>query len=180
MLNFLPQKNKKSVVYEYILRITSFLLIFVFVVLIFLICFLTPSYFFAKYKDKVVSDQLDATISASVDNKDISLTTIKDTNAIINILASTDTLLIKRSDLIKTLIDNRGVGIHLTNFSFSNASDGSLNLTINGVADARDNLINFEKTLQKNGTFSSINLPISNIIKDVKSDFVIILKYTKK
>ena len=180
MLNFLPQRNKKSVVYEYILRITSFLLIFVFVVLIFLICFLTPSYFFAKYKEKVVSDQLDTTISGSADNKDISFITIKDTNAMVNILAATDTLPIKRSDLIKTIINNKGVGIHLTNFSFSNASDGSLNLTINGVADTRDGLIDFEKILQKDGTFSSINLPISNIIKDIKSDFVMILKYTKK
>lgn len=179
MLNFLPQRNKKSVVYEYILRISSFLLFFFFVVLLFLICFLTPSYFFAKYKEKVVSDQLNSMISISSDSKDTSLSTIKDTNAIIAVLSATDTLPIKKSDLIKKVINNKGSGISLRLFSFSNINAGSANMTIAGVTNTRDDLINFEKILQKDGSFSSVNLPISNIIKDVKSDFTMVLKYNK-
>ena len=180
MLNFLPQKNKKSVVYEYILRISSFLLFFTFVVLLFLICFLSPSYFFAKYKEKVVSDQLDTTISISNDKKDSTLTDIKDANSIINVLSATDTLSLSRSYLIKTVINNKNNGISINSFSFANNSDGSLNLTISGVADKRDDLINFNKDLEKNGSFNNINLPISDIIKDTKSNFTMVLKYIQK
>ena len=180
MLNFLPQKSKKSVVYEYILRISSFLLFFIFVVLLFLICFLSPSYFFAKYKEKVVSDQLNTMVSASQNSGDSTLTTIRNTNSVINILSATDTLSLSRSSLIKIIVDNKVDGVSINSLSFVNNTDGSLSLTVNGVANTRDDLIAFNKNLKKDGSFSSIDLPISDIIRNMKSDFTMILKYIKK
>jgi hypothetical protein len=56
----------------------------------------------------------------------------------------------------------------------------SVNLAISGTSNTRESIIDFNKVLNKIGIFEKIDLPVSNIIKDKKSDFTMVLKYIKK
>jgi len=180
MLNFLPQNNKKKVVREYLYRFSSLFFLFLFFVLIILFSFFVPSYFFVTYKNAAVSDQLALSILESK-NKKVDITaTISDTNGLIRILSSEDTSLTVRSEILKKLLNDKQKQISLTSLNFLNNDDGSMNVEISGIAETREDLINFEKNLKNDSSFSNIDSPVSDLLKSINADFSVTLKYSKK
>lgn len=61
-------------------------------------------------------------------------------------------------------------GIYLTNFSCQ--SDSKL-ITLNGWANQRENLLYFQKLLEKNPSFKEVKIPLSNLIREEDIDFSI-------
>ncbi len=179
MLDFLPQKNKRQVTLEYILRGLIFLLVAVFLGLFLLILLFIPSAIFSKYESKTVANQLDITESlASKSNNDV-VALVKKLNSMADILER-DTANISDSGIIDKIISLKNNNISISSFSISAAAGNSQKITISGIASTRDDLTSFNKALVDDGTFTNVDLPVSYLINNTNANFSITLVYDKK
>ena len=64
-------------------------------------------------------------------------------------------------------------GIYLTNFSYQTTDN---QIALNGWANWRENLIDFQESLEEDALFKEIEAPLSNLIKQRDIDFSFTLK----
>ncbi|MDD4804187.1 MAG: hypothetical protein PHN69_03350 [Candidatus Pacebacteria bacterium] len=178
MLNFLLEKNKKVVIAEYFLRVFTYFLLFLFFALIVLISLFLPSNFYSKYKNDIVSQQLSSIKSKVGENSDDPIKIIKDVNSFTTIFTNEKDQ-ITFGGLIQKITDLKNKNIKISLLSFIKNKNGSIGITINGIAGNRDSLTLFDKELKEEGSFQDVELPVSNLIKNIDSDFVITLIYKK-
>ncbi|MFA5651951.1 MAG: hypothetical protein WC933_01150 [Candidatus Paceibacterota bacterium] len=181
MLNFLPQKNKNKIIFEYLLRVTVFLLLFVFLSSFVLISLFVPSFFFAKYKNDTVNSQLELTKQKNI-NKDGDPTIfIKNVNRLVVALSNNNVSNMAYSDIINKVVSLKDKDIKISSINISEeANTNSKKILINGIAKTRDSLTLFDKEIRVDGFFESVIFPVSNFIKSTNSEFSATLIYKNK
>jgi hypothetical protein len=178
MLHFLPNKNKKEINEEYILRTFVFFFLFILISLFLLILLFIPTAIYSKYDNRTITDELALTESVNTSKGEDTVSLIKKLNGITKALA-VDTTALNPTELLDKITGLKGSAIQITNIEIKGADTGTVSIQINGVAKTRDSLIAFNKSLQENSSFSNVTLPVANLIKDVNADFTITMTYTK-
>ena len=178
MLNFLLEKDKKNIVTEYFFRVAIYFLLFGLFSLVILVSLFLPSNFYSKYKNINVSQQLSSIKEGVGKNSEDPIKTITGVNKFIKVF-SDDGRGMLFSDIINKIISLKNKKIKISLFSINKSKDGSLDIIIKGISDTRDDLTSFDKELKKDGYFQSVELPVSDLIKNIDSDFTITLTYKK-
>ena len=173
MLNFLPQKNRKRIISEYLLRVSVFLLIFIFASSVVLISLFAPSYFFVEYKNNTIKNQL-----ASIQQKDINggedpIAFIKDVNQLSVVLAgNNNSRLSSFGDIINKIVSLKNDDIKISSINITETNDtGGKTILVNGIANTRDSLTAFDQSIKSDGSFSSVMFPVSDFILSSNSEF---------
>lgn len=181
MLNFLPQKNKKQIIFEYLLRITVFLLLFIFGSSLILISLFFPSFFFVKYKNDTVNSQLELVKQKNISKGEDPIVSINNVNILSVALAGDANSALSYSEIIKKIVSLKNDGIKISSIAISKEnSTGIKNVLINGIADTRDSLSLYENNIKTDGYFDSVIFPVSNFIKSSNAEFSITLTYRNK
>ncbi|MFH1454796.1 MAG: hypothetical protein ABIF22_00495 [bacterium] len=174
MLNFLPQKNKNQIILEYLLRVMSFLLLFVFASSLILISLFVPSFFFVKYKSDTINDQLELAKQKNINIGEDSAVFIKNVNRLAAVLSDINTL--TYSDIINKVMSLKNKDIKISSIIITvENTTGIRKILINGIANTRDSLTTFEKEVKIGGTFKDVLFPVSNFIKNSDSSFSVTL-----
>jgi len=176
MLNFILNKDKKEIFSEYFLRVFIFFLAFLFFAFVILFSFFMPSVFYSEYKKDNISQQFDYVKKQIGSNNIDPIEIIKR----VNLLSSTliDIKTSEFSNIIEKIISLKNNGIKI-NFISIITNDNNINLSISGISKTRENLTNFDKELKKSELFQSVDLPVSNLIKNTDADFFMNLIYKK-
>lgn len=177
MLNFLPQRNKKQVAEEYFLRDMIFFLVVVFLSLFLLVILFIPSAIYSKYKNNTIKNQLEMMENTKGSNTD-TVALVKKLNEMAGVLSKDNSA--TASDLIEKILSLKKGNISISSFSINDSATDSKTIVINGISKTRDDLTAFNKALISDGTFYSVDLPISDLIKNSDEDFSITLIYKLK
>jgi len=105
---------------------------------------------------------------------------IKDTNALIRHLKPA-TAPVRFSELIYELDNIADSGVKLTQFTFQEGDEEKLaNVAVAGIASTRVSLSEFRDDVESHPLFESVELPISNLVKDRDITFSMIVSVVKK
>jgi len=181
MLNFLPLKNKKQIVSEYALRVLSFFLLFVFVSSLILFAFFAPSFFFVKYKNDTVDNQLVLSKQKNISKREDPDVFIKNINQLSVVLSDNNISDSINSNIIDkiTSLKNKDIKILSINIILENSS-GDRKVSLGGIANTRDGLTLFSNDIKIDGFFDSVMFPVSYFIKSTNSEFSATLIYKNK
>lgn len=163
MINLIPPTAKKSIKREYIKRVLTVWLILFSVAFAILAVFLLPT--FVALRGEISSLEENAAAGlARVSQYDVSATELINANTLAKMLLERATTS-SPSEVINTLTTIAGTKVPLTNFLFSNVATVG-KITVSGVAATRQDLAVFRDAVSKDERFSTVDLPISNLIKD--------------
>ena len=181
MLNFLPPKNRKQIIYEYILRTLSFLLLFIFAVCLILISLFFPTFFFVKYKNDTVSNQLLAVQQINANKSNDPTVFIKNVNRLSVALSNNSGSDITNSDIINKIVSLKNKEIKIISINLTiDKSTSDRTVSLDGIANTRDSLTLFSNNLKTDGFFNTVAFPVSNFIKSTDSEFSATLIYKNK
>lgn len=166
MRNLLLEKDKKTLQKEYFLRVALVSLSFSVFVIIIGIVFLLPSYFISVTKEKAIKNQTEIT-QASIDIREQSAQTTE-------LLVTQEKLKLFSLDANKTLITNifetvvvaKPKGVQLSRLFLSKHKEQEDDLIIEGIALNRETLLSFQKKLEQESFFETVELPISRFASD--------------
>lgn len=181
MLNFLPQKNKNQVIFEYVLRVFAVFLIFSLISSMIMSILFVPSYFFVKLKNDNFKNQLTVTKQKNAYKGDDPILYIKNINRWSVALGDEIKSNINYSDIIDKIIDLKNKNIQV--FSINIINDGNTTnkkISLGGTAITRDGLTMFEKEIKTDGFFSDVIFPVSNFLNPSNSQFSATLIYKYK
>lgn len=181
MLNFLQQKNKNQIIFEYLLRAIVFLLLFVFLSSLILISLFVPSFFFVKYKNDSVNSQFLSAQQKNINKGEDPILYIKNINRLAIALADNTSTSANYTDIVNKIVSLKNNNIKIISISVTNdVNSNSKRITINGVANTRDSLTLYDKNLRIDGFFDSVTFPVSNFIQSTDSNFTATLIYKNK
>lgn len=163
MINLIPPSAKKSIIREYWKRTVTVWLCLFSVLFIMLAVFLLPTYVMLLTEIDNLADE-SSFESESIVKYDQSVSALKKANAEALLLLdqkSTTT----PSLLITALVNYAGESIALNSFQLESLVTGG-DVSVSGVASTRQTLANFRDKVAADSNFSSVNLPISNLIKE--------------
>ena len=181
MLNFLPKNSKKEIIFEYFLRTTFYLLMFIFLSSIVLTILFTPSFFFAKYKNDTLNSQLESVKQKNIVNGDDSVDFIKNLNTLSTVLSNDSQFTLTDSGIIEKITSLKNNNIKILSIVITKENElGDKKILLSGVANNRDSLSLYEREIKIDGTFHSVIFPVSNFIKSSDLDFSVTLIYKNK
>ena len=135
--------------------------------------FILPSWLISFYKEKDAGLQ-----KKYMDNLALSqnLTAVYDkvtlTNAKLKIIQ--DSLSYPKFKLsLDTIIQNKSGSIYVTGINYAPTSIVSANIILEGIANTRESLVSFVKTLEETEAFKEVNLPVGNLAQDKNINFSI-------
>ncbi len=175
MINLLPITEKQKIRETYRFLVLSMYLIVLSLVLLVAILSFLPSFFItdSKYQKILAESQTKEAIIKQSQEQEIKKI-ITDTNAKIVLLKSTTTP--SSSNLFYKILESRPVGVYITNFSYDTTKKGNSSfssITMQGTAENRTKLLSFVEVLSKENSFSSVDLPISNLISDTNVSYTL-------
>lgn len=180
MLNFLPQKNRKQIILEYLHRVFSLLLQFFFVINIILITFFMPSYFYAKYKNNTINDQLLSLQDENATKGEDPVGFMKNINKLSIALSNDQNFTITYNDIVDKIISYKDKDIKIQMISISQEKNEDKKVQLSGIAKTRDSLTSFSTNMKTDGFFSSVVFPVSNFLKSSDLEFSATLIYKNK
>jgi hypothetical protein len=172
MFYFLPEKEKKELTREYLLRLSIVALSFSCVAIFLGSVFLLPSYVISDKKFEEVSfrnKQLTATLeSGGKSGFNEALAAAKKD---MKLLAVTNEM--PMIDFIAKITKRKSEDVSIKTIQFVRKVEGGSEIQVVGNSATRDALISFEKELAKEPLFSSVDFPVSNLAKSKDIDFSI-------
>lgn len=172
MFNLLPQEKKFYIHREYVLRRIFLYMTMLAFVLGILFVLMVPSYIMSKVREKDLEAQAilinSKTQNTSINTDQASLSKIKE---IVGVLKSKQSPYAR--DLFANIISHKTPDIRLRGLSYTHKEGEGIALALVGTAKTRESLINFQKSLGQEKSFSKIDLPISQFAKDKNLDFSI-------
>ncbi len=175
MINFLPEKLKKQATEEYTFRVASVLFMVFSLVMIFVLVFLIPSYILSMYREVVISDQLNMIKNSTSNQTEVSLNEVKKINEIVKTLSSGTFNQRTASSFIKDILSVKSSDIKISFISVDFDPTKNMKIGLRGFSKSRDILTKFIKDVRGLNLFSSVDLPVSNLVKSTDSDFTVSL-----
>ncbi len=172
MFNVLSDNLKKAIKVEYRLRLAIVACVWVIILELSMCIFLLPSVIISFYKEREVNQEIQTATEVAGVQSNLVSQTITSTNQTLRIL-NDDLLYPPATPAFETVLSARTPAIHITELSYTDQDATSGLLSVHGVAASREALVSFEKALQDSGSFSSVDLPVSNLAKDTNIDFTI-------
>jgi len=182
MINLLLYKNKKRIFREFIFRLIFVWFIFLFVAILISIILVFPSHILSKLKTTEIMNQVKvAEISINI-KEDKSQAKILDFEKLkLERLETKDE--IKVSEILNRVIDSKPDDIRIVGFFYEKVPGKIINkksklsekeaiqLSVRGIADDRNTLIDFVDKLKGEEYFTGIDFPVSNLTKGNSVDF---------
>lgn len=167
MINLIPNEEKKKMVRNFYLRLTTvFLMMFSFSFIL-LILLLFPSYFLLSLRENFVKDNLDTQkqqLAKEIDQK--SLNEFQELDAeLIAIEKMEGKNFVVSQKVINEITAEKMSDIKITQISYESDAKGTKKVSINGLAPSRERLLQFRLALEDNVAFQKVDLPISNFVK---------------
>lgn len=173
MINLLPPKARRKLRIEQIIRFFSlFIIVLAFACFVFMLLSV-PTWMLQRYQIGGVSE--DRELIADIESKRRQAERAAvETRQTINLFSKT---LPNRqySELISRLDEIAGEEISLNQFVF----DSKNKLDITGVASTRTALTTFKTTVEKESTFTMVELPLSSLVSDSNAEFKMTLTMKK-
>ncbi len=170
MFHLLPEKQKKVLRREYLLRLLFVFLCFVAGSLVVASVFLFPSYLLSSRKFGDLEErknQIKANITAKTDpNLGKFLTSLKGNLSALKVNRSTSS----STAYIKEVTDLKNSGIKLKEF-FIDYGNTPTKIIVSGRSSTRDSLTKFYRDMQTVKDFAKVELPISDFAQDKDIDF---------
>jgi hypothetical protein len=163
MINLIPPSAKKGIAFEYWKRVIGVWLCLFSLAFVILSVFLLPTYIALNTQIGLLEDTMTAGVDR-VSNYDISAAELVATNNRAKLLLENNATSAP-SELITALKMSAGSNVSLNNFQFLKL-DSTPMMTVAGVAATRQDLATFRDKVTNDVRFSTVNLPISNLIKD--------------
>ncbi|MBY0538191.1 hypothetical protein K2P47_02200 [Patescibacteria group bacterium] len=163
MINLIPPSAKKSIAFEYWKRVAAVWLALVSCAFVILSVFLLPTHIALRSEIGYLEETVSAG-SARVSNYDISSTELIAATNQARLLLDNATTTIP-SDLITALTQYAGSNVALNNFQFVKLTS-TPSITLAGLAATRQDLAQFRDAVAADARFATVDLPISNLIKD--------------
>lgn len=174
MLDFLEEIEKKGVKREYFFRVCVVALFLCFVLCVFAVGLLIPSYFLSDTKERLAEMSLPKGETASTTlAATASQQVFADLGQNLALLAPLPAGTLP-SDVIATLLRQKPTGVKIISISYQRGIAPAVGtLSIVGIAGERTVLVDYVKSLQAEKIFSSVDFPISNLAKEKDIDFTI-------
>ena len=172
MHNLLLESDKERIKKEYWMRL---IFIFWFILLflgIILFLALLPSYIFSWSKEKSFRSQKTA-VDQSVlylENENLNSLTLEVKEKVGRLKEKSDYAPIYI--VIEKILAHKNSGISITGFTFQPENTKGRHVTIEGISNSRDILVQFSKNLEKETLFN-VSLPVSNFAKKDSIDFTL-------
>jgi hypothetical protein len=180
MINFLPEKLKKQVKTEYLLRGLTVLFGYSFFVMVIVSVFIVPSFVLSMVKKDSIIKQLDMVKKSSVNQTEDILSKTRIINEFTNVLSPKLTPNRLASDFIKSAIGGKVYGIKVSSISTQYEGLEPSKITLSGFSYTRDLLIEYVKELKDLDMFSNVDIPVSTLVKVSNIDFSIVLTLKKE
>jgi len=179
MLNLLKRKDRYWIRREYIIRFVIVLVSFLAISLFILSATLFSFYSVVKIDVGVVEGDLNK-VKSSNDNQQID-NLLDINNRIEQKISQFGTYQFNQTDIVNRLIEieNNIVGVesNLINISIKESEEGVYaEIQIQGLADMRDTLVNYQTAIDENSFFEYIQIPLSNFAKSTSISFTANLK----
>ena len=168
----LPEKDKKSVIREYHLRLTAVVLLFFSGATLLGLFLLIPSAILSRSREGIVEKKL-AVLEATHNRLERGRPeeALKDSKELMR-LFTTRAQYPNFSDTLDHISADRNLGIKVTAIN-ATADAVPVVVLISGVAKSREVLSTYVKKLQSDRTFSSVTIPVSNFAKNKDIEFAI-------
>jgi hypothetical protein len=175
MTNLLPTFQKKSIRALYRKRFFALVFLSVAALAIAAILLALPSFLFLKSSEIVLVAKRDTL--AAYETSTIARTlasAVADVNSRLAVFPSSETASPLIADFMNPVLLAKTKAIHLIGFSYEKGTKpNTASVKITGTADSRVALLSFADKLKKVGSFSDVNVPIANFIKDSDVPFTI-------
>ncbi len=171
MLNLLPQKQKILLQKEYSGRRMIVWLGSIALALVISLILLSPSYFLTRIRAEEARGELESAkraLDAELPPKEMLAefqAAVRNAEALKPLTKSLSVY-----ELVK-LFEARPKTIRITGISFSEQAEGRPTIVVNGRAENRDGLTAFGRALEERVEFATVNLPVSNFVKEKDIDF---------
>lgn len=174
MFNLLPEADKKNVLKEYSMRRAVVILLFLLVAGLIALVTALPSKLLSSSKFKGVQKQIEVSKTIAILNEEAKLTS---SLSLVNskLTALKDAGGSSIVDLIERIIVKKGQSIKIRGISYIRNVDKST-ISLSGVTQNRESLLNFVKSLKTEPLWSEVNLPVSNFAKEKDAEFTIEIK----
>lgn len=174
MLRLLLPDQKKEVRREYRMRFAVLALFGLSFVLIAWGVSLSPTYVLLQSEEKVLQEELRVATDTSLHEERTALK--EELNQLGKQLKLVDVPTFHISQIIQAVTNaqSRAVGLSSISFDSVRQPDGSLigTVILSGVANTRNSLLSFAEALrQRTDVFTSVDLPFTNLVKDVEVPF---------
>lgn len=170
MFSFILEDHKKVLIKEYRIRIFTVLFFGMFFVLLASSIALLPANFISKVKLTDVRGN-----ESNIKDEETQASILEEKIKRVNFLAfklKSDPQIVLLKDKISAIVSNKD-NVIINSFKFERVvSDGSLKISVSGIAPKRENLISFSKYLESVG-FSKVDVPISGLAKNENIPFSI-------
>src|SRR3989344_3256231 len=177
MFVLLSEQNKKDLLRQYRLRITSTVAFLASTIFLISIALLLPSYFLLNAeKVRLEGETENFSKHISKKNSEGLINTLNDIKSMVALVVPEET---KIFSTIKTILARRPSSVLINSFRYTRGDGKESSLVLEGMAASRNSLISFSKNLKTDPLFKSVDLPISNLAResDVKFTMTIIGKF---
>ncbi|MEK7122181.1 MAG: hypothetical protein AAB807_01245 [Patescibacteria group bacterium] len=177
MMNLLPLSEQNKIARERLFRFSVAAGLISFFILLAAIFLLLPSYLFLFFQSKELARKLEIEKQSPELKKAESIeAAIKNFSRRINALNANKIVLEDPFREMAFLIEEKPAGMLINSFSYEKGKkDKADALTVAGYAKARDSLLRFAETLEKNSAFSRVYSPVANILSKEEIEFSLIL-----
>jgi predicted CopG family antitoxin len=174
----LPEKEIKSLKFEYRIKTLVVLFFFISSSIIVGICSLLPSYILSYSQEKTTIQKKQDIINNSDKEHEIFTTELSNSYKILKKIKSEQTSF-NPSDLINKIISYKNQSITLNSFQISKSQNASstVDIIVQGRALTRNSMIDFKSSLEKDAGISRVELPVSDLTKNKNVDFAFRIKF---
>jgi hypothetical protein len=171
MFNLLPEIEKKNIVNEYNTRRSIVALIFIFIVGLFSVISIIPSFILSSSRVNQVSEDILAIQQSDIFIEEPEITiSLSDTNSKISTLLPEEQK-IYVADIFERVISHKTSNIRINGITYRSGESGGV--AVNGIARSREELSSFVEDMRKDSLFKEVNLPVSNFAKDRNAEFTL-------
>ncbi len=169
MINLLPEQEKKAMHSEYKFRLLAVALAGILILIILWIILLIPSFILAFYRSSVAESTVKMTASAHTTDSTGFADAITSAKLTASVLTP-DTIVLPTT-IIDILEKHRTSANKILSISYSLNEKGVFSIAVKGIAKTRQSLMQFTTDLKQEAVIASVDLPISNFVKDVDIEF---------
>lgn len=175
MINLIPNQEKKKMVKDFYFRL-AFLSVCMLSIAVFIaVLSLLPAYFFSNSKNSVANKKLEIQKNDPMPLFDQETSTVvQDINTKIIVIENAEKNKFSITEkVINAIFLKKNANIKITQISYERGALGAKKVSIVGVAPSREALVSFRRALEGSTAFKSVELPISNLVKDSNIQFFI-------